>query len=95
MARSAEALRSERNFKADDCWLDDDWKKNQNQVVGKMGFKQNDLRAYKTTLKMQDSHNDSLWLMKKAIDTQICAGRAHRVAILRICHERPTTSNCG
>ena len=42
MARSAaEALRIERNFKADYCWLDEDWKKNQKEVVGEMGFKTN------------------------------------------------------
>jgi len=40
LARSAaEALRIEYKFKADDCWLDDDWKKNQKEVVGEIGFK--------------------------------------------------------
>jgi hypothetical protein len=40
LARSAaKALRIEHNFKADECWLDDDWKKNQKEVVAEMGFK--------------------------------------------------------
>ena len=42
LARSAaEALKIEHKFKADDCWLDDEWKKNQQEVVAEMGFKPN------------------------------------------------------
>lgn len=40
LARSAaEALKIEHKFKADDVWLDDEWKKNQKEVAGEMGFK--------------------------------------------------------
>jgi hypothetical protein len=42
LARSAaEALKIEHKFKADEVWLDEDWKKNQREVVGEMGFKPN------------------------------------------------------
>lgn len=34
-----EALRKERRTKPDDCWVDDEWKKeNPNQLVSAIGF---------------------------------------------------------
>lgn len=41
MANNAsEALRKERNIKADDCWVDDEWKKGQaNQLASAIGFR--------------------------------------------------------
>jgi len=40
MAHSAqEALRKERRVRPDDCWIDDDWKKdNQANLVSAIGF---------------------------------------------------------
>lgn len=43
MAKSAsEALRKEKKVRPDDCWVDEDWKKdNQQQLVSAIGFSVN------------------------------------------------------
>ena len=48
MAKSVqEALRKERKTKPDDCWVDDEWKKeNPNQLVSAIGFETTSERDY-------------------------------------------------
>lgn len=46
MAKSAhEALRKERRTRPDDCWVDEDWKKeNPDQLVSAIGFATTDYK---------------------------------------------------
>lgn len=40
MAENARAaLRIEKNIKADECWIDDDWKKQQSHLAAPVGFR--------------------------------------------------------
>lgn len=40
MAQSAsEALKKEKRVRADDCWLDEEWSKNNLNVEGQYGYK--------------------------------------------------------